>query len=220
MSSRSIQLSDALYDYMLSVSLQETSLLQRLRLETAELPDARMQISPEQGQFMAMLVELMQARRIIEVGTFTGYSALCMAMAMPADGEMVCCDVETEWTDIAQKYWEEAGCRYLIDLRIAPAVETLDQLLLQKRQGHYDLVFIDADKGNYDAYYERAIQLVRRRGLIMIDNTLWGGSVIDGNNQKPDTLAIRALNLKLVQDSRVQVSMLPLGDGLTLILKK
>jgi predicted O-methyltransferase YrrM len=179
-----------------------------------------MQISPEQGQLMALLVQAIGARRAIEIGTFTGYSALWVALALPADGKLVCCDVSAEWTAVGRPYWDKAGVAGKIDLRIAPATETLDRLLAGGGTGAYDFAFIDADKTGYDGYYERCLELLRQGGLIAIDNVLWGGDVADSRKRSADTLALRALNKKLHRDQRVSLSMLPLGDGLTLALKR
>lgn len=200
----------ALCEYLREVSLRDHPLLARLRAETAALPRARMQITPEQGQFMQLLLGLLGARRTIEIGVFTGYSALVTALALPADGQVVACDVSEEWTAVGRPYWAEAGVADKIDLRIAPALETLASLT-----GPFDFAFIDADKNNYDAYYERCLQLVRPGGIIAIDNTLWHGDVIDPTKQDADTVAIRALNQKLHADPRIELSLLPMGDGLT-----
>ncbi|MEJ2061332.1 MAG: class I SAM-dependent methyltransferase [Gammaproteobacteria bacterium] len=220
MSVRTLTMTDPLYDYLLRVSVREPELLARLRAETAELPEARMQISPEQGQFMGLLVELLGVRRAVEVGTFTGYSALCMAQAMPADGRLVCCDVSRRWTDIARRYWREAGLDDRIELHRAPAIETLDRLLAEGGAGRFDFAFIDADKAGYLDYYERCLTLVRRGGLVALDNTLWGGSVADPEDRSEDTRAIRELNEQLYGDERVTLSLLPIGDGLTLARKR
>ena len=194
--------------------------MRRLREETASMEEANMQIGPEQGQFMTLLVELMGARNALEVGTFTGYSALAVALALPDDGLLVACDVSEEWTAIGRRYWEEAGVAHKIDLRLAPALETLDGLLAEGRAGTFDFAFIDADKEGYDAYYERAVKLMRTGGLILLDNTLWEGKVADPVVTDGDTEAIRILNRKLVGDERVTVSLLPVGDGLTLARKR
>jgi caffeoyl-CoA O-methyltransferase len=220
MSSRTISLSDPLHDYLLSVSLREPDVLRRLRKETAKVPMAVMQISPEQGQFMALLVEVLGARRTIEVGTFTGYSALAVALALPAGGRVIACDINEETTAIGRRYWAEAGVANKIDLRLAPAAETLSGLLAEGKAGRFDFMFIDADKTNYDTYYELGLKLVRPGGLIAIDNVLWGGAVIDRNDRTPDTKAIRALNKKLNADARVSLSMVPIGDGLTLARRR
>ena len=215
MSSAHIQMTAALSDYLREVSLRDHPLLARLRTETAALPRARMQITPEQGQFMQLLLRTLGARRTIEIGVFTGYSALCTALALPADGQVIACDVSEEWTAIGRRYWLEAGVADKIDLRLSPAVETLDALLADGQAGQFDFAFIDADKDNYDAYYERCLQLVRPGGIIAVDNVLWHGDVIDPSKQDPDTVAIRALNRKLHLDPRIELSMLPMGDGLT-----
>ena len=220
MSNRSINLSDGLYDYLLANSLREPKVLAELRAETAALPEHVMQISPEQGQFMALLIRLMAARRVLEVGTFTGYSSTAMAMALPADGRILCCDVNETYTAVARKAWQKAGVADKITLKLAPALETLDAEIKAGRGGHYDFCFIDADKANYDGYYERALVLLRPGGLVAIDNVLWSGAVADPGDQSEDTVAIRKLNAKLSQDRRVDLSLLPLGDGLTLAMKR
>ena len=220
MSKRSIQLTDALYDYLLQNSLREPEVLRRLREESPWMGTTGMQIAPDQGQFMALLVELLGARRCIEIGTFTGYSALCVAYALPEDGRLVACDVNPETTAIARRFWQEAGVADRIDLRIAPALETLDALIAEGGSNSYDFVFIDADKPNYDAYYERALTLLRPGGLVAVDNVLWHGAVIDLARHDPDTEAIRAFNAKIAADQRVTCSMLPIGDGMTLARKR
>jgi predicted O-methyltransferase YrrM len=220
MSRRTIELTDRLHDYLLEVSLREPEPLRRLREETARLPAAGMQISPEQGQFMALLVRLLDVRQYLEIGTFTGYSAMAVALALPADGRIFCCDVSSEYGAIARRHWQAAGVADKIELRLAPALETLDALLAGGRDESFDFAFIDADKVNYDAYYERALRLLRRGGLVAIDNVLWGGSVADLAKQDEDTEALRALNRKLRDDERVDLSLLPLGDGLTLARKR
>lgn len=220
MSSKTLNLSDRLYDYLLSTSLREPEILQQLRAETANHPGALMQISPEQGQFMALLVQLIAAKKTLEVGVFTGYSSLSVALALPSDGKIVACDVSAEFTAIARRYWQAAGVADKIDLHLAPALHTLDQLLADGQAGTFDFVFIDADKGNYDLYYERALQLIRPGGLIVIDNVLWDGKVADSLVQDEDTQAIRALNEKMLHDQRIVFSLLPVGDGLSLALKK
>ncbi len=219
MSRKSITLTDDLYDYLLSVSLRESDTLRRLREETAAHPMARMQIAPEQGQFMQLLVRLMQAHAVIEVGTFTGYSTLWMATALPAGGQLVACDTSEEYTAIARRYWQEAGVDDRIDLRIAPALDTLDTLLDNGESGRFDLAFIDADKVEYQDYYERILNLLRAGGLVIIDNTLWDGQPADPSAQDKDTRAIRAFNEKILQDERVDLSLLPVADGITLALK-
>jgi predicted O-methyltransferase YrrM len=219
MSNVTLGLSHEVRRYLLSVSVHEPEILARLREETARLPMAMMQITPEQGQFMAMLVRLLQARRCLEVGTFTGYSALWVALALPADGRLTACDVSAEWTAIGRRYWEEAGVAGKIDLRLAPALETLDRLISRGGSGQFDFAFIDADKSNYWNYYERTLRLLRPGGLIAIDNTLWSGRPADADDRDATTSVIRDFNARLYQDRRVHISMLPVGDGVTLIWK-
>ena len=220
MSSRTIQMTDRLYDYLLKVSLREQPLLAELRAETAKLPMAGMQISPEQGQFMALLAETIGARRAIEVGTFTGYSALCVALALPPGGKLIACDISEEFTAVARRYWAKAGIADRIELRLAPALDTLRSLLAGGAAGSFDFAFIDADKTQYDAYYEAILKLLRPGGLVTIDNVLWSGAVADGRKRDRDTVALRALNEKLKTDKRISLSMLPIGDGLTLARKR
>ncbi len=220
MSSRTLKLTAPVYDYLLSASLREPPVLARLREETARRPGAGMQISPEQGQFMALLIEVTGARRVIEVGTFTGYSALCMALALPAGGWLLTCDIDREATAVARRYWAEAGVAERIELRLGPAASTLDALLAGGAAGQIDFMFIDADKTGYDGYYERALRLLRPGGLMAIDNVLWGGAVADRRDRSPDTEAIRALNAKIRDDARVSACMLPVGDGLTLARRR
>jgi predicted O-methyltransferase YrrM len=220
MSNRTLTLTDSLYDYLLSVSLREPPLLRQLREETAADPMARMQIAPEQGQFMAMLVRLIGARKCLEVGVFTGYSSLVTALAMPDDGRIVACDVSEEWTSVARRYWQRAGVAHKIDLRLAPALTTLDGLLVGVGTGSFDFAFIDADKENYAAYYERVLSLLRPGGLLTIDNTLWSGRVADPRERDPETVALRQLNETLHRDERIDLSLLPVGDGLTLVRKR
>ena len=217
---RGLFFDESISDYLLSVSLREPPLLKRLREETAAHPKAQFQISPEQGQFMGLLMQLMGARRTIEVGVFTGYSSLAVALALPPDGEIVACDISEEYTFIARRYWREAGVDHMIRLRIRPAMETLTELLSQGQRGQFDFAFIDADKTSYEGYYECALELLRPGGIIMVDNVLWSGRVIDPADQTPDTVAVRAFNKKLLTDSRVTLSMIPLGDGVTLALKR
>jgi len=219
-SNKTLSLNAALYDYLLAVSLREPDVLERLRAETARDPMARMQSAPEQGQFMALLVQLSGASKCLEIGVFTGYSALWVALALPDDGRVVACDTSEKWTAIARRYWEEAGVAGRIRLHLAPAMETLDRLLDDGEAGSFDFAFIDADKGNYRNYYERSLQLLRPGGLIVIDNTLWSGDVADPSMQDVDTVAIRQLNEFIHQDTRVELSLLPVADGLTLVLKK
>lgn len=219
MSNRSIGLNETLYRYLLKVSLREGELLRRLRAETAELPERNMQIAPEQGQFMALLARLIEARRYVEIGTFTGYSTLVVALAMPDDAEIVACDVSREWTDIARRYWREAGVDERIRLALVPALETLDELLADGREGAFDLAFIDADKTGYIDYFERCLRLVRDGGLILVDNTLWDGRVADPDETDADTEAIRAFNRHVHGHPGVELSLTPVGDGLTLLRK-
>jgi caffeoyl-CoA O-methyltransferase len=220
MSNRTIQLTDRLYGYLLDVSLRESPILAELRAETAKLPMAMMQIGPEQGQFMALLVELIGARRALEIGTFTGYSALCVAQALPPDGRLITCDVSEEYTAIARRYWVRAGVADRIDLRLAPALDTLRRLLADGAAGGFDFAFLDADKREYDDYYEAVLKLLRPGGLMTIDNVLWDGAVADSARQDADTIAIRKLNEKLKTDPRISLSLVPIGDGLTLARKR
>lgn len=217
---RPTPLSDRLYEYALSVGVREPEVFRQLREETGKLAEGEMQIAPEQGPLLALLVQLMGARQCLEVGTFTGYSALWVASVLPPDGQLVCCDVSEQYTDLAQKYWAKAGLADRIDLRLGPALNTLTQLLGGGWRGLFDYAFIDADKANYDAYFEACLQLVRPGGLIAIDNTLWDGKVADPAVNDPDTVAIRDLNAKLFADERVSLSFLPLADGLTLCVKR
>jgi predicted O-methyltransferase YrrM len=220
MSNKFLPLHDHLYEYLQAVSLREPDILRQLREETSALPLARMQISPEQGQFMSLLVQLMNASKTLEVGVFTGYSSLCVALALPPNGKVVACDISEEWTQVAQRYWAAAGVAEKITLRIAPASETLDDLIAQGQAGTFDFAFIDADKSNYEHYYERALKLVRIGGLLVIDNVLWSGRVANPEDQEQDTVAIRTFNQKLHQDERIALSLLPIADGLTLALKR
>jgi len=201
--------------YIEEHSVREAAILRELRAETQKVPMSGMQIGADQGQFMALLVQLMGAKRCLEIGTYTGYSALAVALALPEDGRVVCCDISEEWTAIARRFWKKAGMDRKIELHLAPALETLERL-----QGPFDLAFIDADKTNYANYYERCLALVRKGGLIAIDNTLWSGWVTDGKHRDADTRALRAFNDKLHRDERVALSLLPLGDGVTLALKR
>jgi caffeoyl-CoA O-methyltransferase len=220
MSKNSAELHAQTYDYLLSMAGQETPEMVGLREATSTQKLAMMQISPDQGRFMALMVGLLQARNIVEVGTFTGYSALCMALALPDDGRLIACDISDEWTQIGQPYWKSAGVDHKIDLRLAPAIETLSALLQDGYAETFDMAFIDADKGGYDDYYELCLRLLRENGLILIDNVLWGGSVADPDNQEEDTVAIRTLNSKVVSDNRVDAAMISVGDGLFLVRKK
>jgi O-methyltransferase len=213
-------LGGALGDYVDSNWLRDSPIKRRLREETGRLRQAGMQISAHQGQQLALLARAVGMRRAIEVGTFTGYSALCLAEALPADGKLWCCDMSVQWTAIARRYWKEAGLESRIELTIAPALETIDRLLSQGLAGQLDLAFIDADKTNYEAYYERCLKLVRRGGLILIDNVLWGGSVANLAEKDEDTEAIRALNAKLKSDDRIDITLFAVGDGMSCALKR
>lgn len=221
MSSRTIDLTDPLYEYLLSVGSRESVVARELREATRAATQAhRMQISPEQGAFMAVLVRMLGARRTIEVGTFTGYSALVVAEALPLEGRVIACDVSEEWTRVGRPFWERAGVAEKIDLRLKPAVETLAELIEAGEAGTFDFAFIDADKGNYGTYYEHCLTLLRPGGVIGIDNVLWGGRVADDAATDEDTVAIRALNARVHADARVDACLLPIGDGLTLAVKR
>ncbi len=220
MSRSTLKLTDSVYDYMLEHSLRESEACRLLREETAPMKMGMMQVSPEQGQFMAFLVRLTGTRRALEIGTFTGYSALCVAQALPSDGRLVCCDVSEEWTSVGQRYWQSAGVSDKINLKIGPATETLQALREDGEEGRYDFAFIDADKENYLVYYENVLSLLRTGGVLLIDNVLWGGSVANPGKNDDDTNAIRTLNQHLHGDDRVLLSMLPVGDGLTLVMKQ
>ncbi|HJU70918.1 MAG TPA: class I SAM-dependent methyltransferase [Paucimonas sp.] len=219
MSNRTLSMDDAVYHYLLDVSLREHPALAALRDANRNHPFANMQIAPEQGQFMALLVQLLGARRTLEIGVFTGYSSLAVALALPHDGQIIACDISREFTDSARLYWEQAGVARKIDLRLAPALDTLDALLAEGEAGRFDFAFIDADKTGYDAYYERCLALLRAGGVIAIDNVLWDGKVAHPA-QDDDTAAIQALNRKLHADARIDLALLPLGDGLTLARKR
>jgi predicted O-methyltransferase YrrM len=219
MSNKTIILTEELYDYLLAVSLREHEVLRELRKETANDEHANMQISPEQGQFMALLASLLDAKRTLDIGVYTGYSSLCIALALPPEGRVIACDISEEWAGIARRYWQKAGVAHKIDLRLASAEETLESLLTNEKR-NFDFAFIDADKINYGLYYECCLELVRPGGLIAIDNVLWGGAVADNSVQDDDTRAIRFLNKKIHADSRVEISLVPIGDGLTLARKR
>lgn len=220
MSNRTLSLDDRLYDYMLETSLREPDILTRLREETSQHKLANMQIAPEQGQFMAMLARLIGAERYLEVGTFTGYSSTTIALALPDTAEIICCDISEEFTDVAKRYWNEAGVADRITLYLGSASDTLKQLISDGRSGSFDLMFIDADKDNYDSYYELGLELVRPGGLILIDNVLWSGDVADPSVDDNPTRCIRAINAKIALDNRVELSLVPIGDGLTLARKR
>lgn len=220
MSARSIGLSQPVYEYLCRVSVREPEVLRELRAETAGIEHAGMQISPEQGQFMALMAQIIGARRYIEVGTFTGYSALAVALALPEESEIVCCDVSEEWTSIARRYWAKAGVDGRIALHLRPGTETLTALIDAGRSGHFDMAFIDADKENYVEYYEKSLTLLRPGGLVLVDNVLWNGAVADPQKQTDAVQAIRALNAHLTDDDRVDIAMLPLGDGVFMARKR
>jgi len=220
MANKTINLNAELYDYVLDVGLREPELLARLREATEAEEMSVMRSAPEQGQFMAMLLKLTGAKRVLEVGTYTGYGTLWMALSLPQDGEIVTCDVSERWTSVARRFWEAAGVTERIRLELRPALKTLESLLAAGEQSSFDFAFIDADKVNYDAYYEACLKLVRPGGLICVDNVLWGGSVIDPAKQDESTEAIRAFNRKLKTDARIELSMLPVADGLTLAIKR
>jgi caffeoyl-CoA O-methyltransferase len=220
MSNKTFTLSDELHRYLLSVSAPEPDVLRRLREETASHPKHTMQIAPEQGQFMQLLIRLMGARHAIEVGVFTGYSALSVALALPDDGKLIACDLNEEYTAIARRYWKEAHIDHKIDLRLGPGVETLDRLIKEGRREQFDFVFIDADKESYWNYFERALVLLRKGGVVAVDNVLWSGKVVDPNTDDRDAKAIRGFNERLKSDRRVCLSVIPIADGLTLAMKQ
>lgn len=219
MTAKSSFVDRAIQEYIIDTTVREHPVLRELREETSRLPNARMEIGPEQGQFMQLLAWTIGARRYLEVGVFTGYSALAMALALPDDGRIVACDVNEEYAAVARRYWKRAGVAQKIDLRIAPALDTLAELVAAGVQS-FDMAFIDADKKNVDGYYERSLQLVRAGGLILVDNVLWDGAVIDGSVNDDDTRALRALNAKAAQDDRVEIALLPLCDGLLIARKR
>ncbi len=220
MSNRTIPVTAKIDDYISDLSAEEPAILTELRTETAGLPDSNMQIGPQQGQFMALLVSTLGAKRILEIGTFTGYSSLVMAMALPEDGLIVTCDINPETTAIARRYWQAAGVSDRIQLRLGPGLESLDKMIADGDAGTFDFAFIDADKENYEGYFDRAMQLVRQGGLIAVDNVLWSGKVVDPSIDDASTSAIRAFNLARRNDDRVTVTILPIGDGLTLARKR
>ncbi|CCH68301.1 O-methyltransferase [Richelia intracellularis HH01] len=219
MTNKTLGLSPQLYEYLLSVSLRESASLIKLREETAMHPMRRMQISPEQGQLIAFLVQLIAARKTLDIGVFTGYSTLVVALALPEDGKVVACDISEEYTNIARNYWQKAGASHKIDLHVAPAIKTLEKLIVEGEVNSFDFAFIDADKSNYDIYYEQVLQLVRPGGLIAIDNVLWHGQVADPEIKDNRTERIRTLNQKLYKDKRINLSLVPIADGLTLAMK-
>ncbi len=219
MSNKTINLTDEVYDYMLSISLKETDSLRQCREETAKHIMANMQIAPEQGQFFQLLVKMLNVKNAIEIGVFTGYSSLAVAAALPDDGKLIACDVSTEYTDLAKPFWKQAGVAGKIDLRIAPAIETLKQLASDGLQGKFDFAFVDAHKPEYINYYELLLPLIRTGGVIAIDNVLWNGEVANPENHNEETVAIRVFNEHIYKDERITMSMLPMADGITLILK-
>ena len=220
MSNRTLSIDDRIYDYLCDVSVNEPELLRQLREETAQIEYSVMQISPEQGQFMSLLIKMMRVERALEIGTFTGYSSICVASAMPENGKLICCDISPQWTAMAEKYWALAGLENKIELFTQPAEKTLQTLLDEGAAKTFDFIFIDADKQNYIMYYEMALKLLKKGGLMAIDNTLWSGAVADPENMEPGTRAIRRFNEMVKLDKRVSQSLLTIGDGLTLILKE
>jgi caffeoyl-CoA O-methyltransferase len=220
MSRTTLGLTEEVQSYVATVGIRATPIQSALREATSKLPQAGMQICPEQGHFMALLVKLIGAKNCIEVGTFTGYSALMVAQALPGDGKLICCDISDEFTSVGRPFWKEAGVEHKIDLRLAPGTETLDALLTEGGAGTYDFAFIDADKPGYDSYYERILTLLRPGGLLGVDNTLWQGRVAEESAGDDDTKALKALNQKIHDDERVEMVLLPIGDGLTLCRKR
>ncbi len=220
MSKRTLSITEDIHAYMIEHSVREPDVLKRLRTVTQVMPDANMQIGPEQGQFMALLARLIGARRCIEVGVFTGYSSLALALALPDDGRIIACDINDKWTSIARQFWREAGVENKIELKLQPASQTLQELLEANGEDKYDYAFIDADKTGYADYYERLLKLMRPGGLILADNTLWSGRVADADDKDEDTVALRAFNSRLLNDTRVDISLVPIGDGLTLARKR
>lgn len=220
MGKESLGLDNRLYEYLLSVSLREPEVLTKLRQETSQHSASIMQISPDQGQFMALLVKLLGAKKTLDIGVFTGYSSLVVALALPEDGKVIACDRDPHVTAIARRYWQDAGVAHKIELNLAPALDTLDRLIREGESGSFDFAFIDADKRNYSNYYERALSLLRPGGIVAIDNVLWFGSVVDPQDTDKRTVAIREFNQKLHHDTRVEISMLAIADGLTLAFKR
>lgn len=220
MSNKTLGFNDQLHQYLLSISVHEAEILTQLRQETAQLPMSQMQIAPEQGQFMSFLIKLIGVKKALEIGVFTGYSSLITAMALPEDGKLIACDVDEKYTAIARQYWQKAGVDHKITLHLAPALETLDQLLAQGEAETFDFIFIDADKRNYPNYYEKSLKLLKKGGLIAVDNVLWSGKVADRDIQDKQTQAIRDFNNQIYQDDRVIITLIPIADGLTLAIKK
>jgi caffeoyl-CoA O-methyltransferase len=220
MTGRRLLVTDDIHRYLVEHSVREPDVLARLRAATASLPLAQMQIGPEQGQLLALLAKLVGAKRCIEVGVFTGYSSLAVALALPQDGRILACDVSEEWTALARRFWREAGVEHKIELKLQPAVRTLEERLAAGEAGRYDFAFVDADKPAYDSYYELLLKLLRPGGLMALDNTLWSGAVLNPEEREPNTVALRALNDKLHRDERIDLSLLPVGDGVTLARKR
>ena len=220
MGKKNLGLDSQVYDYLLSVSVREAEILTKLREETNLLPQNVMQISPDQGQFMAFIIQLLGAKKTLDIGVFTGYSSLVVALALPKDGKVIACDIDPKSTEIARRYWHTAGVTDKIDLCIAPALDTLNRLIAEGQTGSFDFAFIDADKKNYPQYYEKSLKLLRPGGVIAVDNVLWSGRVADSEDTDKRTIAIREFNQKLYSDKRVQISMLPIADGLTLAIKQ
>ncbi len=220
MSARTLGLPEAVWQYLVDVTAREPEVLKALRRETAELPDGQMQISPEQGRLLGFLVELIGAERCLEVGVFTGYSSICVALSLPANGRIVACDRSREWTDIARRYWEKAGVAEKLELRLGSALETLAALAAEGASGSFDFAFVDADKENAERYYEHALGLLRKGGLFAFDNALWGGSVADPSDQRDSTRAVRALTARVCTDERVSATLIPIGDGLLIARKR
>ncbi|WP_051311052.1 O-methyltransferase [Zooshikella ganghwensis] len=215
-----LKITQDILTYVRDISLRETNTLKALRNETLKMPECNMQILPEQGQFMALLVRLMQAKKALEIGVFTGYSSLCVAQALPDNGELIACDNNADWVNIGRKYWQQAGVEHKISTMIGSAKDSLQQLIDEKLEGSFDIAFIDADKENYDTYYEFALKLVRKGGLILLDNMLWSGAVVNSSITDTETKSLRALNKKISTDERIDLSLLPFADGLTLALKR
>ncbi len=220
MTAKNVGLDERLHAYMLDTMLREDPILRALREETARMPDAQMQIGPEQGQFMQMLARVMHAKKYLEIGVFTGYSSLALAQALPAGGRVVACDVSPEYTAIARRYWERAGVAGKIDLRLGPALDTLDDLLAHGEQETFDLAFVDADKANADLYYERCLRLLRSNGVLLVDNVFWSGKILDASVNDADTTALRAINAKAGKDDRVDATLLPICDGILMVRKR
>jgi len=219
MSNRTIQIDDKMYDYLLSVSLEEHEVLRNLREITSSMPGSMMQIAPDQGQFMAMLIKVIKAEKLLEIGTYTGYSTLVCAMAMKT-GQIITLDNDPIATEVAKSFWKKGGVEHLINLRLGDALDSLNQLIEDNHSSSFDFIFIDADKGNYKNYYEISLELLSEDGIIIFDNVLWSGAVADENDQSNNTLALRGLNKMLFNDKRIDLTMIPVGDGLTIVRKK